>query len=277
MRRLIPLAALVILASCGASSDATPDSSSVAMTPTVPQSTTTTVAEKFNPPSGEKATTCDKSAMSASYGEKLRPETCTATWAMGDTDRDSWNCPKTGCEQTRLYHRVGDKWTSPAICARDQPLTRYALTCYVPNAGPATLAEIPPKDVACIIWPANRALRYVSETGCTPSQADIAASLASKCEGYTKAVTLPIEKCDSGRAVTLMQERLKAAGLNSSVDGFFGSMMARNVYTFQKSRNIMATGLIDAATWLALEPNQASLPGRDRNADGLVTPDEFTG
>lgn len=277
MKRLFPLVMVLALAACGSASGATPTTPSTSATSTVAPVTTTTVAEKFNPPSGEKAVTCDKSAMSASYGEKLRPEACTATWAMGDTDRDSWNCPKTGCEQTRLYHRVGDTWTSTVICARDQPLTRYALICYVPNAGPATLKEIPPRDVACIIWPANRVLRYVAETGCEPSQADIAASLAGKCEGYTKAVTLPIEKCDSGRAVTVMQERLKAAGLNSSVDGFFGSMMAKNVYTFQKSRNIVATGVIDSATWLALEPNQASLPGKDRNGDGLVTPDEFSG
>lgn len=269
----------IALASCGSATSSNTDQTTEPPAPTTstPVATTTTVAAKFNPPSGESRIDCDKTGMSASFGEKLRPEACTATWAMGDTDRDSWNCPKTGCEQTRLYRLVDNKWTSPVICARNQPLTRYALSCYVPNAGPATLSDIPPRDVACIIWATNRMLRYAAETGCTPSQTDINASLSGKCESYTVAAVLPIEKCDSGAAVRLMQARLKAAGLNSSIDGFFGSMMAKNVYSFQQSRKIMATGVIDAATWLALQPDQSMLPGKDRNGDGLVTPDEFTG
>ena len=178
---------------------------------------------------------------------------------MGDTDQDRWNCPKEGCEQTRLYHRVDTKWTSPAICSRDKPLTRFALSCYVPNAGPATLAEIPPKDVACIIWPTNKSLTYVKETGCTPSKADINLSLSAECTGYFAAVSLPLEKCDTGGAVTVMQKQLRAAGYSVSVDGYFGPALAKAVYAFQGEKGLQQLGIIDSATWDALSPK--AFPG----------------
>ena len=249
------------LSACGqkSSSDTTTIAAPVTTTTTVAAVTTTTVVEIFNPASGEKAIKCDNKAVGASYGEKVKLEFCTATWAMGDTDQDSWNCPKEGCEQTRLYHLVGDKWTSPAICRRDKPLTRFALSCYIPNAGPATLAEIPPKDVACIIWQANKALTFVEETGCTPSKAEINISLSTECTGYFAAVSLPLEKCDNGGAVTVMQKQLRAAGYSVSVDGYFGPALAKAVYAFQGKKGLQQLGIIDSATWNALSPK--AFPG----------------
>ena len=252
MKRLLPVV-LLFLTACGGSSASTDSTSaSAAPTSTTLLAPTTTVAEIFNPASGEKEVTCDNKAVGASYGEKVKLEFCTTTWAMGDTDQDRWNCPKEGCEQTRLYHLVDTKWTSPAICSRDKPLTRFALSCYVPNAGPATLAEIPPKDVACIIWQANKSLTYVTETGCTPSKADINLSLSAECTGYFAAVSLPLEKCDTGGAVTVMQKQLRAAGYSVSVDGYFGPAMAKAVYAFQGKKSLQQLGIIDSATWDAL-------------------------
>jgi len=260
LKRLAPIA-LLILASCAGSSTSASTTSAgvvVASSTTAPV-TTTTVAAITNPESGEKAITCDNKAVGASYGEKVKLEFCTTTWAMGDTDQDTWNCPKEGCAQTRLYHLVGDKWISPAICKRDKPLTRYALSCYVPNAGPATLAEIPPKDVACIIWQSNKSLTYVEETGCTPSKADINISLSAECTGYFAAVALPLEKCDTGNAVTLMQKNLRTAGYAVSIDGYFGPAMAKAVYAFQGKKGLHQLGIIDTATWNALSPK--AFPG----------------
>jgi hypothetical protein len=259
LKRLVPVV-LLLLTACGgstASSDST--SASVAAASTTIPAPTTTVAEIFNPASGEQAIECDNKAVGASYGEKVKLEFCTTTWAMGDTDQDTWNCPKEGCAQTRLYHLVGEKWTSPAICRRDKPLTRFALSCYVPNAGPATLAEIPPKDVACIIWQANKSLTFVEETGCTPSQADINASLSTECTGYFAAVSLPLEKCDTGGAVTVAQKQLRVAGYSVSVDGYFGPAMAKAVYAFQGKKGLQQLGIIDTATWDALSPK--AFPG----------------
>jgi peptidoglycan hydrolase-like protein with peptidoglycan-binding domain len=125
------------------------------------------------------------------------------------------------------------------------------------------------------MWPANTFLKFTGETGCTPSKADIAAQMAGKCDGYNAAVEFPVEKCDSGKAVRLMQERLRKAGFSTSVDGYFGPSMAEAVYDFQGKSNLPQTGMIDKATWLALEPKQSSLPGSDTDNDGVVSPGEL--
>lgn len=280
MKRFIPVVLLVLVAGCSSSPQAN-ESVDTSVTTVAAESPTSTVAptsttpQVTNPPSGEKLAKCDAKAMSASFGEKIKPEACTATWAFGDTDRDSWNCPDEGCDQTRIWKLVDTKWTTTAICYRNQPLTRYSRSCYIPNVGPATLAEIPPSDVACAIWPMNRSLKWIEETGCEPRKADIDAALSGKCDGYFEATALPVERCDQGRAVTEMQRRLKAAGFDTQVDGYFGEKMARAVYDFQAKNSLLKSGVIDRATWRALEPNQSTLPGTDRNNDGLVTPDEF--
>ena len=251
-KRLLPIALLILTACSGSSVSTDTTIASIAASSTTTPATTTTVPEIFNPASGEKAIECNNKAVGASYGEKVKLEFCTTTWAMGDTDQDTWNCPKEGCAQTRLYRLVGDKWISPVICRRDKPLTRFALSCYVPNAGPATLAEIPPRDVACIIWQTNKSLTYVEETGCTPSKAEINVSLSTECTGYFAAVSLPLEKCDTGGAVTVTQKQLRAAGYSVSVDGYFGPAMAKAVYAFQGKKSLQQLGIIDSATWNAL-------------------------
>ena len=254
MKKVLLFVCLALLGACSQQSsvaDTTIDVVAVTAT-TIALAPTTTVAAKFNPASGETLVDCDNKAISANYGEKLKLEYCTATWAMGDTDNDTWNCPKTGCAQTRLYHLVENKWSTTAICHRDQPLTRYAISCYIPNAGGATLAEIPPSDVACAIWVANRDLAFVEETGCTASKADIDASLRGECTGYFTAVSLPLEKCDQGAAVTKAQKLLRSAGYAVNVDGYFGPAMAVAVYKFQGEKSLTQMGIINEATWKAL-------------------------
>lgn len=279
VKRALSVFLIVLVAACGSRSQEQSDVSSSATTDSAitanTLAATTTIVEIKNPPSGEKLIDCNSKAISTSVGEKVKPEACTATWAFGDTDRDSWNCPDEGCDQTRIWKLVNEKWTTTAICYRNQPLTRFSRSCYIPNVGPATLAEIPPSDVACAIWPTNRSLKWIEETGCEPRKADIDAALSGKCDGYFAAVALPVERCDQGRAVTEMQKRLRAAGFETQVDGYFGEKMARAVYDFQAKNNLLKSGVIDTATWKALEPNQSTLPGTDRNNDGLITPDEF--
>ena len=256
MKRFLSLVLVVGAVGCSSSiaSIDTAVAPAVASTSTIAAAPTTTIAEKFNPASGEKVIPCDNKAIGANYGEKLKLEYCTATWAMGDTDNDTWNCPKAGCAQTRLYHLVDNKWSTTAICHRNQPLTRYAISCYIPNAGGATLAEIPPRDVACGIWVTNRDLKFVEETGCTASKADIDASLRDECTGYFTAVSLPLEKCDQGPAVSKAQKYLRDAGYSISVDGYYGPAMAVVVYTFQGEKSLPQMGIINEATWKALTP-----------------------
>lgn len=277
MKRLVSLLFATVIVSACSSAPSSQSASTLAqvIATTAALPSTTTIASLLNPASGEKLVPCDSRTIGASYGEKLRLEKCTATWAYGDTDRDSWNCPDEGCAQTRLFKLEGEKWVNTATCQRNLPLTRYATSCYIPNVGAATLAQLPPSDVACLMWPANALLKYTSETGCTPSKADIAAQMNGTCDGYFAAVEFPIEKCDQGTAVRLMQERLKKAGFSTNVDGYFGPNMAKAVYDFQGKLQLPQTGMIDKATWLTIEPNQSSLPGTDRNNDGVVDPGEL--
>ncbi|CAB4614591.1 unannotated protein [freshwater metagenome] len=272
---LLPL--LVGLVACGKTADSAASNTvapSTAST-TLPIAATTTLPIFLNPASGEKEVACDNKAIGAIYGEKLLLEKCTTTWAFGDTDRDRWNCPDEGCQQTRLFHLDGAKWINTTTCQRSLPLTRFFMSCYIPSVGAATLKELPPSDVACIIWPANKSLKYAVETGCEPDLASITASLSEKCTGYFAASELPVEKCDQGQAVQLMQARLRKAGYSTSVDGYYGPAMALAVYKFQKDKGLMKSGMIDLATWKALEPDQSTLPGTDTNGDGVISPNEL--
>lgn len=270
VKRLLPFL-LVILAACSAGT-ASPSSTAPSTTPT---STTSSVPPIFNPPSGEQKIDCDSQAIGNIYGEKVRLEACTPTWAVGDTDRDSWNCPPEGCLQTRLFHLENNVWTTTAMCDRRYPLTRFASSCYVPNIGLATLDLIPPRDVACLIWAPNTELRFISETACTPSKESIEAELKTPCTRYFVPQELPMQKCTYGEAVRRVQQALKSLGYKTSVDGYFGPVLATQVFQYQGSINVLQTSLVDQATWQALFPDQSLLPGTDRNNDGLVTPNEF--
>lgn len=269
MKRLLPLL-LVVLAACSTGTtlaDVSPSTSATSATSSVPP--------VFNPPSGEQKIECDSQAIEAMFGEKLRLEACTPTWAVGDTDRDSWNCPPEGCVHTRLFHLENNTWTTTAMCDRRYPLTRYASSCYVPNVGLATIDLIPPSDVACLLWAPNTELRFISETDCTPSKESIEAELKMPCTKYFVPQALPMQKCTYGEAVRRVQQALKDLGYKTSVDDYFGPVLAQQVFQYQGSINVLQTSLIDEATWRALFPDQSLLPGTDRNNDGLVTPNEF--
>jgi hypothetical protein len=276
-KALLLLPFLFGLVACSSSSDsvATSTPTTVLTTSTLPATATTTTPSFLNAASGEKEISCDNKKISALYGEKLLLEKCTTTWAFGDTDRDRWKCPDEGCPQTRLFQFDGAKWINTTTCQRSLPLTRFFMSCYIPNVGAATLKEIPTSDVSCILWPANKELKYIAETGCEADLSAITASLNEKCTGYFAASELPVEKCDQGLAVQLMQSRLRTAGYNTSVDGYYGPAMALAVFKFQKDKGLLKSGTIDAATWKALEPNQSTLPGTDNNGDGIVSPNEL--
>lgn len=244
------------LASVTACAAATSDPSTTTATTTIAVASTvaTTTEPLMPPPSGETRVECDTKAISASYGEKVKVETCTATWAMGDTDRDTWNCPEAGCRDTRLYHLQGGTWTNTAICLRELPLTRWRSSCYIPNVGLATIDRIPPQDVACILWPANSLPRYAAETECPLDEQVVLASLQEKCDGYFESFSLPLVKCNSGDLVRRAQVKLRALGYVRNVDIYFGTEMALGVHRFQKDNSLTPTGILDDDTWERLAP-----------------------
>lgn len=209
-------------------------------------------APTSNPPTGENEIPCDNRAISASYGERVKAEKCTATWAMGDTDRDSWQCDSDGCRQTRLFHLENNKWVNTATCDRTLPLTRYASSCFVPNVGLATADLIPPQDVACIIWSTNSLPQYAKETGCAISRDAVLASLKETCDDTFDATQLPLQKCDRGDIVRQLQTKLRELKFNISVSGFFGPDTSRAIFDFQEKNNLVATAIVDEETWVAL-------------------------
>ena len=274
VKRLLPIL-LVVLAACSSGTTSQKSTAPQAASGSSPAITTSTNPSVFNAPSGEQKIECDSQAIGAMYGAKVRLEACTPTWAIGDTDRDSWNCPPEGCLQTRLFHLENNVWTTTAMCDRRYPLTRFASSCYVPNVGLATLDLIPPRDVACLLWAPNTELRFISETKCTPSKESIEAELKMPCTKYFVPQALPMQKCTYGEAVRRVQQALKDLGYKTSVDDYFGPVLAQQVFQFQGTQKLLQTSLVDEATWRALFPNQSVLPGTDRNNDGLVTPNEF--
>ncbi|MBJ7369714.1 MAG: hypothetical protein JHC65_14790, partial [Ilumatobacteraceae bacterium] len=69
LKRFVPVVLLFLTACGGSSASSDSTSANVAAAPTTIPAPTTTVAEIFNPASGEQAVTCDNKAVGASYGE----------------------------------------------------------------------------------------------------------------------------------------------------------------------------------------------------------------
>ncbi len=242
---------VLLLSACGASTSE-PETSNTQSQDLVVTTSTSIAEPAANPPSGETEIPCDNRGISSNYGEKLKLEKCTATWAMGDTDRDSWQCEKEGCPQTRIYQLQGSRWVNTATCQRNLPLTRYASSCYVPNVGVATADLIPPSDVACIIWATNSLPRYAKETGCALNRDVVLASLRETCPDTYDITGIPIEKCDRGEIVRQVQTRLRELDVNVTVSGFYGPESARAIFEFQESKNLIPTAIVDEETWTAL-------------------------
>jgi hypothetical protein len=239
--------ALVLLTGCVSTPSSTQTTSNIAPT-------TTTTPLQLVPATGETEVPCDAKTISQSYGEKVNVEKCTETWAMGDTDRDSWNCEDAGCRETRLYRFTNNKWADTAICQRELPLTRYASSCFVPNVGLATIDLIPPQDVACILWPTNSHPKYVKETQCAFDESKVLKSFDTKCEGFYEKTTLPLEKCHQGALVQQALTKLQQLKYVRNVDIYFGPEMARAVFEFQTDNNLARTGILDDDTWNLLNP-----------------------
>ena len=272
------LTAVFVLAACSGGGSTTTDTASDSSAPADTVVTTTVATSTTEPQlstADEPAVECDSSMFRAAFGEKMRMLQCTENWASGNSDRDTWNCPDTGCRQVRLYVRENGTWRSTAVCDTRYPLTLWKTACYRTDLQPLTVADVPSPAIQCRIWPTNVALRNVSETGCTPPQSIINEATRGKCTGWTENLALPLEKCDSGRAVRTVQKRLVALGFDTDVDGYLGPGGVAAVMAFQKKNGIMATGLVDLATWRALFPGNAGLKGTDTDGDGVITPDEL--
>jgi murein L,D-transpeptidase YcbB/YkuD len=92
------------------------------------------------------------------------------------------------------------------------------------------------------------------------------------CPSYTPTDNYHLDLCDSGPAVRLAQERLRAIDSSLTVDGYFGPATRDAVSTFQQQRGLTVDGQIGPETWRLLVPDA---PGTDTNNNGVVDPSEI--
>jgi len=269
----------VALAACSSGSKSEPaDSADASVATTVVQTTVpvTSTTEAQLSTADEPLIPCDVKAFRAAFNTKMVMDACTTTWAVGNTDRDTWNCSKDGCSQVDLYHLVDNAWKSTATCHVDQPLTYWKGSCYKADMTPVTAADIPSPAIQCRIWPMNRNLHYISETGCEPTEADIKAMVTTPCTHWSDNPSLPLEKCDSGYSVKVLQKKLASAGHNVRADGYFGGETITAVMAEQEKAGLQQTGLVDLTTWKALFPSNDGLKGTDLNGNGVLEPGEIS-
>ena len=95
------------------------------------------------------------------------------------------------------------------------------------------------------------------------------APVQAGCADYYYDDELPIYVCSQGFSVEMFQDSL---GLDP--DGYFGPGTEVAVRDFQASVGLLATGVIDAATWAALGVTELA-PFPDLNGDGVIDGSEF--
>ena len=280
MRRSVVLVAFlaVSLPACtngtaSVAGTATTNTTAAAVDTSVPGTSTTAPAAE---PTGadEQLVPCDNQVFRAAFGTKMSMGLCTATWATGNTDKDTWNCPDAGCRQVNLFHKT-DTWVKTVVCDTTVPLTYWKGSCFKPDMSAVTAADIPPASIQCRIWPANASFTFIAETGCDINEDVIAAATSGECTHWSNNPILPLVKCDSGDGVTAAQKALKKAGFGSQTDGFMGPATVKSVVAYQKAKNLKVSAMVDLPTWQSLFPGNAGLPGGDLNGDGTITPDEF--
>jgi hypothetical protein len=94
------------------------------------------------------------------------------------------------------------------------------------------------------------------------------------CPSYEPTNDYHLDICDSGAAVSLVQERLRAAVDSSlKVDGYYGPGTRAAVRTFQQLHDLAVDGQVGPATWALLVPDA---PGTDLDHNGIVDPDEIS-
>lgn len=92
-----------------------------------------------------------------------------------------------------------------------------------------------------------------------------------ECE-FVENASYPLERCNTGPAIAVLQQSLQAAGFTEiGVDGLFGDETLLAVRAFQEDEGLTVDGLVDAATWAALDPQNV---GNDDNDNGVIDPNE---
>jgi len=93
------------------------------------------------------------------------------------------------------------------------------------------------------------------------------------CE-FAENTAFPIQRCNMGPPVVVLQSILQAAQYDvSAIDGEFGDQTLYAVRAFQAAEGLAVDGLVGAETWAALDvPNSF---GDDDNGNGSIEPNEI--
>jgi hypothetical protein len=93
-----------------------------------------------------------------------------------------------------------------------------------------------------------------------------------ECE-FEENSALPLERCDMGPAVAVVQSILQANGFAvDTIDGNFGDQTLYAVRAFQEEEGLEVDGIVGLQTWTALDVSQF---GTDEDGDGVIEPDEI--
>jgi Putative peptidoglycan binding domain len=157
--------------------------------------------------------------------------------------------------------------SSPDTSTADRPITSTAAT------RPTDHDATEPANVA-IPTTAARPTTTITGPQSTTAAAQTVATPPPVCSSYKPSNAYHLDICDSGAAVRLVQERLRASVDSSlNVDGYFGPGTRNAVRTFQQLHGLTVDGQVGPATWALLVPDA---PGIDADVSGIVDPDEIS-
>jgi hypothetical protein len=92
------------------------------------------------------------------------------------------------------------------------------------------------------------------------------------CE-FAENTSLPLERCDMGPAVAVVQSILQADGYEVGIDGNFGDQTLYALRAFQEAEGLTVDGVVGLQTWSELGVDEQF--GNDANGDGVIAPDEL--
>jgi hypothetical protein len=92
------------------------------------------------------------------------------------------------------------------------------------------------------------------------------------CE-FEENSSLPLERCNMGPAVAVVQSILQANGYEVGIDGNFGDQTLYALRAFQEEEGLTVDGIVGLQTWTELGVDEQF--GTDENGDGVIAPDEL--
>ena len=92
------------------------------------------------------------------------------------------------------------------------------------------------------------------------------------CE-FEENSSLPLERCNMGPAVAVVQSLLQADGYEVGIDGNFGDQTLYALRAFQEEEGLTVDGIVGLETWTSLGVDERF--GADENGDGVIAPDEL--